>query len=114
MTDINFLGDMTLPRRSMYPTQNKSSRRRSSIALEDIPLADYYVGLTVSVPQLELYTHVAKDITLWIAHSKEIYQQAEEEAARVPPSLFREFLEADDEVKEDLLVGALIREELLD
>jgi len=60
--------------------------------------------MSVDVPQLELYSHVAKDLQLWIEHSKEIYKQAEEEATKFTPALFREYSVADEEIKEELLV----------
>jgi kinetochore protein Spc7/SPC105 len=100
LTEVNFLSEMTLPRRSLYPAQ---ARRRDSLAADEVPLAEFFTGHAVHAPQLQLYTHAARDIAQWIAHSKENLAQAEAEAARVPPSLFREFVDADEDVKEELL-----------
>ena len=60
--------------------------------------------MAVDAPQLELYSHVATDLQRWIEHSKEIYHQAEEEAAKVTPMLFREYPMADEQTQAELLV----------
>lgn len=104
MTGVRFMDELAAPRRStVFPSQLQG-RRRSSLSETNIPLADYFAAMTVDVPQLELYSHVAKDLQAWIDHSKDIYQQAEEEAAKITPALFREYSQADEDVKEELLV----------
>ncbi|KAI0067956.1 hypothetical protein BV25DRAFT_895566 [Artomyces pyxidatus] len=104
MTGIRFMDELAAPRRStIHPSQLQSFRRRSSLSMDEIPLADYFVAMSVDVPQLELYSHVAKDLQMWIEHTKEIYRQAEEEATKVTPALFREYSAADEEIKEELL-----------
>lgn len=103
MTGVRFMDELAAPRRStVFPSQLQG-RRRSSLSETNIPLADYFAAMTVDVPQLELYSHVAKDLQAWIDHSKDIYQQAEEEAAKITPALFREYSQADEDVKEELL-----------
>jgi len=105
MTGIRFMDELTAPRRStIHPSQMQSLRRRSSLSETDVPLSDYVIAMSVDVPQLELYSHVAKDLQLWIEHSKDIYKQAEEEATKFTPALFREYSMADEEIKEELLV----------
>lgn len=60
--------------------------------------------MTIHIPQLQLYSWVAKDLQTWIDNSKKIYQEAEDEVAKVTPSLFREFSQANDEGRAELLV----------
>lgn len=67
-------------------------------------MADYVIAMAIDAPQLELYSHVATDLQRWIEHSKEIYRQAEEEAAKVTPMLFREYSMADEQTQAELLV----------
>ncbi|KAI0052899.1 Spc7-domain-containing protein [Auriscalpium vulgare] len=101
MTGIRFMDELAAPRRStIHPSQ---LARRSSISADEVSLAEYFIACAVDVPQLELYGHVARDLTGWIEHAKEVYNQAEEEAAKCTPALFREYSAADEEVKEELL-----------
>lgn len=67
-------------------------------------MADYATAMNVHVPQLELYSWVAKDLQTWIDNSKKIYREAEEEVAKVTPSLFREYVAAEEEGRSELLV----------
>lgn len=104
MTGIRFLDELSAPRRS---TIFQPSQRRASLQTTETPLADYVVAMAIDAPQLELYSHVASDLQRWIEHSKEIYHQAEEEAAKVTPMLFREYSTADEEMQVELLVTVL-------
>jgi kinetochore protein Spc7/SPC105 len=104
MTGIRFLDELSAPRRS---TIFQPSQRRASLQTTETPLADYVVAMAIDAPQLELYSHVASDLQRWIEHSKEIYRQAEEEAAKVTPMLFREYSTADEEMQVELLVTVL-------
>ncbi len=104
MTSIRFLDELSAPRRStILPSQ-----RRGSLQTTEATLADYVVAMAIDAPQLELYSHVAADLQRWIEHSKEIYRQAEEEAAKVTPMLFREYAMADEEMQAELLVPLLV------
>ena len=104
MTGIRFLDELSAPRRStILPSQLQSAPRRASLTAETT-LADYVVAMAIDAPQLELYSHVAADLQRWIEHSKEIYRQAEEEAAKVTPMLFREYSTADVQTQAELLV----------
>ncbi|KAH7915151.1 Spc7 kinetochore protein-domain-containing protein [Hygrophoropsis aurantiaca] len=101
MTGIRFMDEIAAPRRStMHPSSR--GRRRSSIDT-DVPLADYAVAMAVDVPQLELYTHVSKDLQAWIERINAIYQEAEEEALKMTPELFLEFVSADEDGQAELL-----------
>ncbi|KAI6019565.1 Spc7 kinetochore protein domain-containing protein [Pisolithus marmoratus] len=51
--------------------------------------------MTVNIPQLELYTYVSKDLQEWIECIQAIYQEAEEEALKMTPQLFQEFILVD-------------------
>jgi Spc7 kinetochore protein len=100
MTGIRFLDELSAPRRStILPSQLQSSQRPA-----ETTLSDYVVAMIIDAPQLELYSHVAADLQRWIEHSKEIYRQAEEEATKVTPTLFREYSMADEETQAELLV----------
>ncbi|KAI5993840.1 hypothetical protein EDC04DRAFT_2872627 [Pisolithus marmoratus] len=63
---------------------------------EQIPLSEYMVAMTVNIPQLKLYTYISKDLQEWIEHIQAIYQEAEEEALKMMPQLFQEFVLADE------------------
>ncbi|KAF8272946.1 Spc7 kinetochore protein-domain-containing protein [Lactarius quietus] len=101
MTGIRFLDELAAPRRStihqLQSTQLQASQRAGTT------LADYVVAMAVDAPQLELYSHVADDLRRWIEHSKDIYRQAEEEADKVTPMLFREYTMADEQTQVELL-----------
>jgi len=108
MTGIRFLDELSAPRRStILPSQLQSAQRRASLQTPETTLADYVVAMAIDAPQLELYSHVAADLQRWIEHSKEIYRQAEEEAAKVTPTLFREYSTADEQTQVELLVPLL-------
>ena len=105
MTSIRFLDELSAPRRStILPSQLQSAQRRASLQTKEATLADYAIAMAVDAPQLELYSHVAADLQRWIEHSKEIYLQAEEEATKVTPMLFREYSMADEQTQVELMV----------
>jgi hypothetical protein len=105
MTGIRFLDELSAPRRStIHPSQLQSAQRRASHQAIETTLADYVVAMAIDAPQLELYSHVAADLQRWIEHSKEIYRQAEAEATKVTPMLFREYSTADEQTQAELLV----------
>jgi hypothetical protein len=59
--------------------------------------------MSVDVPQLELYTYVSKDLEAWIERSKGIFQEAEAEAEKITPELFREFVAVGEDGQAELL-----------
>lgn len=91
--------ELTAPRRSM------SQPGRPERQTTDIPLSEYAVASTVDLPQLSLYTRVASDLDAWMKKSKVVMQETEEEAAKVMPELFTEYLSADEEGKDQLRVS---------
>lgn len=105
MTGIKFMDELTAPRRSTMHLRPRD-RRTSSGELPDIPLAEYVMAMVIDVPQLELYSHVSNDLQAWIEQSKKVYEQAEEEAAKITPELFREYSQATEDGQAELLVGA--------
>lgn len=111
MTGIRFMDELTAPRRStIHPGQLRQNRRRSltsshSEEADPIPLADFMTAMGVEVPQLELYSILAGELTAWIEESKKICRQAEEDSIKMSPGLFREFAEADESEKLDLVVS---------
>ncbi|KAH7927412.1 hypothetical protein BV22DRAFT_1061133 [Leucogyrophana mollusca] len=102
MTGIRFMDEIAAPRRSIIHPSAHRPPRRSSVDT-DIPLAEYAVAMSVDVPQLELYTHVSKDLQAWIERIKSIFQEAEEEAMKMTPELFLEFVSADEDGQAELL-----------
>ena len=105
------MDEITAPRRStIHPSQLRQRnrrRRRSSSHVEEaepVPLAEFMTAMAIDIPQLELYSVLANDLTMWIEESKKICHQAEEDAIKVTPALFREFAAADELEKQDLLV----------
>lgn len=107
LTGIKFMDELTVPRRSTFHRAGIQARNRRDSATSDtgeepvIPLAEYVVAMTVDVPQLELYSHVAQDLQAWIEHSKANFKQAEAECAKVTPELFREYSRCSEEDRPD-------------
>jgi kinetochore protein Spc7/SPC105 len=108
MTDIRFMDEITAPRRSVHPASRPAPREPSTI-----PLAEYVIAHDIDIPQMELYSHVSKDLQKWIEKSKEDYKEAEEEVQKVTPELFEEFRDTDEEGKAELLVCLVDLEELM-
>lgn len=103
MTGIRFMDEITAPRRSTIHPSALRPRRHSSPTDSDIPLAEYVIAMSVDVPQLELYTYVSKDLEAWIERSKGIFHEAEAEAEKISPELFREFVSAGEDGQAELL-----------
>ncbi|TFK57607.1 hypothetical protein OE88DRAFT_1619174 [Heliocybe sulcata] len=111
MTGIKFMDELTVPRRSNFHRAGFTPRGRRDSATSEaggdsetasaIPLAEYIVAMAVDLPQLELYSHVARDLQMWIQHSKENFKQAEVECAKVTPELFREYSRCSEEDRPD-------------
>ncbi|KAL4069071.1 Spc7 kinetochore protein-domain-containing protein [Scleroderma citrinum] len=102
MTGIRFMDEIAAPRRStVYPSALRPSRRTSNEA--EIPLAEYVVAMALGVPQLELYTHVSKDLQAWIERIQGIFGEAEEEALKMTPQLFQEFVMTDETGQAELV-----------
>lgn len=104
MTGIRFMDEITAPRRStIHPSALHPRPHSSTAESDDVPLAEYVVAMSVDVPQLELYTYVGKDLEAWIERSKDIFQEAEAEAEKITPELFREFVSAPEDGQAELL-----------
>uniref|UniRef100_A0A0W0F5T4 Spc7 kinetochore protein domain-containing protein n=1 Tax=Moniliophthora roreri TaxID=221103 RepID=A0A0W0F5T4_MONRR len=99
MTGIKFMDELTAPRKSIHPSQLKRQPRPPA----EIPLAEYAVAMGIDVPQLTLYSRVSKDLEAWMEQSKVIFEQAEEEAAKMTPELFVEYSRVDEEGQQELL-----------
>lgn len=67
-------------------------------------MVDDFLAMTVHVPQLQVYGAAAKSLQAWIDDSKAHFAQANEDAKRLPPALFEEYMAIDEEGKGDLLV----------
>ena len=111
MTGIKFMDEITAPRRSMiHPAHLRPHNRRRSLTsshseeAEQIPLAEFMTAMSIEVPQLELYSVLAEDLTGWIEESKKICVEAERETEKVTPELFRDFVAADESEKGLLIV----------
>lgn len=102
ITGIRFMDEIAAPRRSIaYPSVLRPPRRTSNEV--QIPLAEYVVAMAVDVPQLELYTHVSKDLQAWIERIQGIFREAEEEALKMTPQLFQEFVSTDESGQAELI-----------
>lgn len=95
------MDELTGPRRSLYPSQQPVRQPRNPT---DIPLSEYVTAMAIDVPQLDLYSRVSKDLEGWMAKSKIVFAQVEEEAAKVTPELFVEYARADEDGQAELLV----------
>ncbi|RDX56232.1 hypothetical protein OH76DRAFT_1427885 [Lentinus brumalis] len=109
MTGIRFMDELTMPRprrSTVGPGQLRPRARRRSSAAEDlgantaeeepIPLSEFAIAMAVDMPRIDLYTAITRDLTAYIAECKKIYKEAEEEALKDTPSLFREFASVDE------------------
>ncbi|KAK7029013.1 hypothetical protein VNI00_014723 [Paramarasmius palmivorus] len=99
MTGIKFMDELTAPRKSIHPSQLNRQPRPPA----EIPLAEYAIAMGIDVPQLTLYSRVSKDLQAWMQQSKVIFEQAEEEAAKMTPELFVEYSRVDEEGQQELL-----------
>jgi len=99
------MDEITAPRRSIYPTQLLRQPRNPS----EIPLSEYVVATAIDIPQLDLYTRISTDLEAWMEKSKSVFGEAEEEAEKVTPELFVEYVRADEEGQMELLVCAFLR-----
>ena len=68
-------------------------------------LADFIKASIIHIPQHKLYKYVICDLQTFIDKIKRIYVEAEDEVSKVTPILFREFAQADEEGREQLLVS---------
>lgn len=115
MTGVRFMDELTAPRQStIHPGQLRPQNRRRSLTgshseeADPVPLAEFMAAMAIDVPQLELYSVLATELSAWIEESKKICRQAEEDAIKVTPALFREFALADESEKADLVVRPVL------
>ncbi|TFK76777.1 hypothetical protein BDN72DRAFT_866650 [Pluteus cervinus] len=99
LTGITFMDHLAAPRRSLHPSQQLRSQPRKQ---EEIPLAEYAIAVGIDVPQLALFTNISRELQNWMEKSKVEYMQAEDEATKLTPELFTEYVRADDEGKAEL------------
>lgn len=105
MTGIQFMDNITAPRRSSI--RLSQSRARKSISGEqkaDTPLADYFSALAIDIPHLSLYNRISHELKKWIDKSREGFAQVEEEAEQMTPELFREYALANEEGRREISV----------
>lgn len=121
MTGVKF-HEHTVPRRStIHPSQLNGGRGKKwsasfnsvftltkSCVLESniqSSMADFLKASIIHIPQHELYHFVIRDLQVFIDNIKRIYIEAEDEVSKVTPILFKEFAQADEEGREQLLVS---------
>ncbi|TCD62040.1 hypothetical protein EIP91_007535 [Steccherinum ochraceum] len=91
MTGIRFMDQITVPRRqSLHAPQQLHE-------VVQIPLAEFITAMAIDIPQLELYSTVARQLETWVEESRKICHEADEEARQVVPQVFQDFLESDGE-----------------
>ena len=61
--------------------------------------------MAVDMPRIDLYSAVVRDLTAYIQECKKIYKEAEEEAMKDTPSLFKEFVNVDESEQAMLIVS---------
>jgi kinetochore protein Spc7/SPC105 len=98
ITGIKFMDELDAPRGSIHQPS------RQARPPSEIPLAEYAVAMSINVPELVLYTAVSNDLQGWMDQSKAVFAQTEEEAVKVTPELFSEYIRADEEGQAELLV----------
>ncbi|KAJ6626901.1 Spc7 kinetochore protein-domain-containing protein [Mycena sp. CBHHK59/15] len=97
ITGIKFMDELDAPRRSIH----QPSRQARPPA--EIPLAEYAVAMSIDLPELGLYSAVSNDLQGWMDQSKAVFAQAEEEASKMTPELFTEYIRADEDGQNELL-----------
>ncbi|KAJ7225955.1 Spc7 kinetochore protein-domain-containing protein [Mycena pura] len=97
ITDVKFMDELDAPRRSMHQP-SRQGRPHS-----EIPLAEYAIAVSINVPELALYSTVSSELQAWMEQSKAMHIQAEEEAAKMTPQLFTEYIRAEEEDQAALL-----------
>ncbi|KAJ7770895.1 Spc7 kinetochore protein-domain-containing protein [Mycena maculata] len=96
ITGIKFMDELDAPRRSIHQPS------RQPRPPTEIRLAEYAVAMSINVPELVLYSAVSNDLQGWMDQSRAIFSQAEEEAAKMTPELFTEYVRADEEGQAEL------------
>lgn len=97
MTGIRFMEDLAAPRRSIHPGN------RRSLGGAEPGLGTYAVAQAVSLPQLDLYSSVARDLESWIETSQANNKAIETDVAACTPELFREFVTAGEDEQTELI-----------
>lgn len=106
MTGIKFMDELAAPRRSTILPSMLSGPTFSE-SVDDVALADFVVSMSIDLPQWMLHAVAVKDLQNMIDAMKEHHRHAEEEVEKDVPALFREFAEAEPDLKEELLVSGL-------
>ncbi|KAJ7293774.1 Spc7 kinetochore protein-domain-containing protein [Mycena rebaudengoi] len=96
ITGITFMDELDAPRRSIH--QPSRQPRPPS----EISLSEYAVALSIDMPELVLYSAVCNDLQGWMDQSKAVFAQEEEEATKMTPELFTEYIRADEEGQAEL------------
>ncbi|KIJ45653.1 hypothetical protein M422DRAFT_166538 [Sphaerobolus stellatus SS14] len=94
------MDDLTCPRRS---TVHPSMMQRRDSAEESYPLSAYAVAMSVDLAQLETMSWISNDIRSAIEKYKAQYRETEEDASKDIPLLFREYITASEEVRDEIL-----------
>ncbi|KAJ7124771.1 Spc7 kinetochore protein-domain-containing protein [Mycena crocata] len=97
ITGIKFMDELDAPRRSIHQPS------RQARLPSEIPLAEYAIAMSINVPELVLYSAVSNDLQGWMDQSKAVFTQMEEEATKMTPELFMEYIRADEEGQAELL-----------
>jgi len=105
LTNIKFMDELSAPRRSMLPPKTLHHQPRNPA---DIKLAECAIAVGVDAPQLLLYSRVSSDLQGWMEKSLHVFKQAEEEAEKVTPELFVEYVRADEQGQKDLMVRLIV------
>ena len=71
-------------------------------------MADFLRASVIHIPQHKLFRFLIRDLQTFIDNIKRIYIEAEDEVSKVTPILFKEFAQADEEGREQLLVSHFI------
>lgn len=101
------MDELAAPRRSTILPSMLSGPTFSE-SVDEVPLADFVVAQSIDLPQWMLYAVAVNDLQNMIDAMKEHHRQAEEEVEKDTPALFREFAEAEPDLKEELLVCVFI------
>lgn len=93
MTNITFMDNLT------------TTKRRETFVLppnllNSATLFDYVKAAAITVPMLELYQFCCKELKKYIADGKEVVEAIDRDTAAENPLLFREYLEAPDDLRE--------------
>jgi hypothetical protein len=110
LTDIHFMENITVPRRSVAGSRLGQPSNADPTTWTP---GDYVLAMGIYVPQLEIYGPGLKAMQDKIEALKAEFARTNEEVKTVPPEAFATYLESSEEDRAAMLVGSVFFEPVL-